>query len=69
MTTQNTVKALFTIPESQDDKMIEWNIYFTKGLRAHNMITSVNEFRSSWAAKYRSRGVLVLQWLGNLAIY
>ena len=27
---------------------------------------SVNEFRSSWAAKHGSRGILVLQWAGKL---
>jgi hypothetical protein len=38
MTTQNMVKALFTIPELQDDKMIEWNLCITKDLGTHDMI-------------------------------
>ena len=38
MTTQSTVKALFTMPELQDDKLIEWNLHVTKDLGAHDMI-------------------------------
>jgi hypothetical protein len=38
MTTQSTVKPSFTIPELQDDKLIEWNIHVTKDLGAHDMI-------------------------------
>ena len=38
MTTQNMVKASFTIPELQDDKMISWNLHITKDLGTHDMI-------------------------------
>jgi hypothetical protein len=38
MTTQSMVKALFTIPELKDNKLIEWNLHVTKDLGAHGMI-------------------------------
>ena len=38
MTTQSTVKALFTIPELQDDRLIEWNLHVTKDRGTHDMI-------------------------------
>jgi hypothetical protein len=38
MTTQSTVKASFTIPELQDDKLIKWNLHVTKDLQTHDMI-------------------------------
>jgi hypothetical protein len=36
--TKSAVKALFTIPELQDDKMIEWNLHVTENLGTHDMI-------------------------------
>ena len=36
--TQSTVKALFAIPELQDDRLIEWNLHVTKDLGTHDMI-------------------------------
>ena len=36
--TNQKVKCQFTIPELQDNKMIEWNAHVTKSLGAYNMI-------------------------------
>ena len=38
MTTGETVKAQFTLPELQDDKLIEWNLHVTDSLGANDML-------------------------------
>ena len=38
MSTGETVKAQFTLPELQDDKIIEWNLHVTDNLGANDMI-------------------------------
>ena len=38
MTTSKKVNAQFTIPELQDDKLIEWDLHVTKNLGAYDMI-------------------------------
>ena len=38
MTTKQTVKAQFTIPELQDDKLIEWKLHVTESLGHYDMI-------------------------------
>ena len=50
MTTQSTVKALFTMPELQDDKLIEWNLHVTQDLGAHG-----HDYRTRHPRTTRSR--------------
>ena len=38
LTTTETVRAQFTLPELQDDKLIEWNLHVTNTLGANGMI-------------------------------
>jgi len=38
LTTAETVRAQFTLPELQDDKLIEWNLHVTDTLGANDMI-------------------------------
>jgi Retroviral aspartyl protease len=38
LNTNKMVKSQFTMPELQDDKLIEWNMYVTKYLGYYNMI-------------------------------
>ena len=38
MTTKKRVKAQFTIPELQDDRLIEWDVHVTKDLGSYDMI-------------------------------
>ena len=38
MTTKGKVKAQFTIPELQDNKLLEWNLHVTKDLGYYDMI-------------------------------
>jgi Retroviral aspartyl protease len=38
LTTNKMVKTQFTMPELQDDKIIEWNMYVTKDLGNYDMI-------------------------------
>jgi hypothetical protein len=38
LTTNKMVKSQFTMPELQDDKLIEWNMYVTKDLGNYDMI-------------------------------
>ena len=38
MTTNQKVKAQFTIPELHDDRLIEWNMHVTKSIGAYDMI-------------------------------
>ena len=38
MSTGETVKAQFTLPELQDDKLIEWNLHVIDNLGANDMI-------------------------------
>ena len=38
MTTNQKVKAQFTIPELQDKKLIEWNLHVTKDMNNYDMI-------------------------------
>jgi Retroviral aspartyl protease len=38
LNTNKMVKSQFTMPELQDDKLIEWNLYATKDLGNYNMI-------------------------------
>ena len=38
MTTDQTVKCQFTIPELQEKKLIEWDLHITESLGTHDMI-------------------------------